>query len=204
MKFTKKFIAAFACVAFIAGIAVTANAQDKKAPAKKAPAMKSQPATTPPAPSTPSGTAAKGKKAPAAPKDSNKGAIKNPDGSTGDQATPEGENPENKEGAPAKKPGIFDNPIMLVLFGMVILMLIFSGRGRRKQEQKRKEMLSKMKKGDRVVSIGGIVGKIYEIRESKGEIVVTIDNSGNKMTFVRNAIQRVGDEAAAEKTEEKK
>ena len=51
-------------------------------------------------------------------------------------------------------------------------------------------MLDNMKRGDRIQTIGGILGTVVEVRE--GEVVVKVDESNNtKIKFSRSAIQRV-------------
>ena len=84
--------------------------------------------------------------------------------------------------------------LFAVLLGGVVLMWIWMGRGRRKQEAKRKEMLSNLKKGDKIVSIGGIIGTVIEAKPE--EITVKVDETNNvRMKFARWAIRGVGEEA---------
>jgi len=88
--------------------------------------------------------------------------------------------------------GILDSPIMWVLLGGMVLMLLLSGRGRKKEQKKRKEMLDSLKKGDKVVSIGGIIGTVIEIRPD--EVTVKVDETNNiRMKIARWAIRGVGD-----------
>jgi len=84
--------------------------------------------------------------------------------------------------------------LFAVLLGGVVLMWIWMGRGRRKQEAKRKEMLSNLKKGDKIVSIGGIIGTVIEAKPE--EITVKVDETNNvRMKFARWAIRGVGEDA---------
>ena len=61
---------------------------------------------------------------------------------------------------PAQPKSILDmvkgNGMIFVLIGGMVLLYVWMGRNRRKQESKRKEMLANLKKGDKVTSIGGI------------------------------------------------
>ena len=93
-------------------------------------------------------------------------------------------------------------PMLLILgLGMVALFW-WSSRSRRKQESKRKEMLSSLKKGDKATSIGGIIGTVIEVRED--EVLVKVDETNNvRMRFARWAIRGVGDQAKAEKPEDR-
>ena len=82
---------------------------------------------------------------------------------------------------------------MLLLGGGLVLLFVFMGRGRRKQEQQRREMIANLKKGDKVTSIGGIVGTVVEVRED--EITVKVDeNTNTRMRFARWAVRTIGDE----------
>jgi preprotein translocase subunit YajC len=84
--------------------------------------------------------------------------------------------------------------LFAVLLGGVVLMWIWMGRGRRKQEAKRKEMLSNLKKGDKIVTIGGIIGTVIEVRPD--EVTVKVDETNNvRMKFTRRAIAAVGEDA---------
>jgi preprotein translocase subunit YajC len=91
------------------------------------------------------------------------------------------------------------NPMFLVLLVLVVFMFFMSS-SKRKQERERQNVLSAMKRGDRVQTIGGIIGTIVDVRE--GEIVVKVDESSNtKIRFSRTAIARVlGDEKGATDT----
>lgn len=104
------------------------------------------------------------------------------------------------EPAPGQKPGkgpFGDNYIMFVMLGGIILLYIWMGRGRRKRENERKQMLSNLKKGDKVTSIGGIIGTVIEVKED--EVTVKVDETNNvRMKFARWAIRGVGETAVKE------
>jgi preprotein translocase subunit YajC len=105
---------------------------------------------------------------------------------------------------PPPKPGLLDNPMVIpIMIGAMFLMFIFTGKKKRKAEKQRKEMLSVLKKGDKVTTIGGIIGTVLEVRDD--EVNVKIDESSNaRMRFARWAIRGVGDDAKTEKPEDKK
>jgi len=76
----------------------------------------------------------------------------------------------------------------VVLFILVFYFMIF--RGDRKRRRETEDMIGALKKNDRVVTIGGIIGTVVTTKED--EIVVKVDEANNtKMTFSRKAIQRV-------------
>lgn len=83
----------------------------------------------------------------------------------------------------------------VIMIGGFVVLYFFMGRSRRKQQKKRQEMLAALKKGDRVVTIGGIVGNVTEARED--EVMVKVDDN-TRMKFARWAIRNIGDEAREE------
>ena len=124
-----------------------------------------------------------------------------------DQAAPaaEGEKAvegEGEEGEVApEEPEKQNYTIFIVMIGAIVLMYVWMGRSRRKQEAKRKEMLASLKKGDKATSIGGIVGTVVEVRED--EVVMKVDENNNiRMKFARWAIRGVGEDAKQEKPED--
>ena len=136
--------------------------------------------TTPPATAKPAAPAGDGTATPA------DGQAK-----PGDEGQPAG------EGEQARQP--FDMKFMFILVGAMVLMFWFSGRKRKKQQRERQEMLASMKKGDKVISIGGICGTVAEVRED--EIVVKISDN-TRMTFIRSAIRSAGESVAEDKKED--
>jgi preprotein translocase subunit YajC len=84
-------------------------------------------------------------------------------------------------------------PIILI----VVIFYFFIFGSKRKQEKQRRAMLSELKKGDRVQTIGGIIGTVVEARDN--EVLVKVDESSNtKIRFSRSAIHRVVEEEKAE------
>jgi preprotein translocase subunit YajC len=83
-----------------------------------------------------------------------------------------------------------------VLLGVLVLY-IFMAKNKRGDEQKRKNMLAQLKKGDEIQTIGGIIGKVIEARDDR--VLVKVDETANaKIWFSRNAIHRVLEEEKAE------
>jgi len=102
--------------------------------------------------------------------------------------------PADGDGKTQKPPQGPDTYLFVVLLGGVVLMWIWMGRGKRKQETKHKEMLSNLKKGDKIVTIGGIIGTVIEVKPD--EVTVKVDETNNvRMKFTRRAIAAVGDGA---------
>ncbi len=99
-------------------------------------------------------------------------------------------------------PGWFQmlqGPLFPLMVGVLILYL-FVFRSKRQETKKRSNMLSTLKRGDRVQTIGGILGTVVEARDT--DVLLKVDESSNtKIRFSRNAIHRVVEE---EKTAEAK
>ncbi|MGE5609603.1 MAG: preprotein translocase subunit YajC [Bacillota bacterium] len=87
---------------------------------------------------------------------------------------------------------LFDNPIWLMVIVLVIFYF-FIIRSKRNQDRQREQMLAQLKRGDRIQTIGGILGTVVEARET--EVLVKVDESSNtKIRFARSAIHRVVEE----------
>ncbi len=87
--------------------------------------------------------------------------------------------------------GFGDMRFLAIMIGVMALLWWWMGRGRRKEQSKHKEMLNTLKKGDKVTSIGGIMGTVIEVKDR--EVVVKVDESSNtRMKFLRSAIRNVG------------
>ena len=77
--------------------------------------------------------------------------------------------------------------ILIPILGVMLVMMILPGR---QQAKKRKEMMAGMSKNDRVLTRGGIIGVVVEVREN--EIILKVDESNNtRLHFAKQAIQHV-------------
>lgn len=95
-------------------------------------------------------------------------------------------------------PGLLSGPWIPILL-MLVVLYFFVFRSKKTEERKRRDMLGSLKRGDRVQTIGGILGTVMEAKDT--EVVLKVDESTNtKMRFSRSAIHRVVEE---EKTESK-
>ncbi len=96
-------------------------------------------------------------------------------------------------------PGLLSSPLILFLMlGLVMYFLML--RPQSKERKKRETMLAAIKKNDRVVTIGGILGTVISVKDD--EITLKVDESSNtKITFTRAAIQRVSSAAPNEPVE---
>ncbi len=109
---------------------------------------------------------------------------------TTEERIAEEEVPENRPQSPLSK------WLMPAMIGGFILLWIFMSRGRKKQAAKRRDMLQSLQKGERVITIGGIVGTIIEARDD--ELVVKVDDN-TRMKFARWAVRTAGEDVKEEK-----
>ena len=75
--------------------------------------------------------------------------------------------------------------IMLIM--VFVVMWLFMIRPQRKQQKELEKFRNELKKGDRVVTIGGIFGTVAEIRES--DVLIKVDGE-TKLRVSKNAIQK--------------
>ncbi|RKX83600.1 MAG: preprotein translocase subunit YajC [Spirochaetes bacterium] len=80
------------------------------------------------------------------------------------------------------------------VFAVFYLLII---RPQRKKQKDTKQMLSAVKKGDKVTSIGGIRGTVKNVAD--GTIIVEVDNKGTTLEFTKSAIGSVDTASAPAK-----
>lgn len=85
----------------------------------------------------------------------------------------------------------------MILMIVVLFAFMYFGmmRPQKKQQQKRQEMLKAMKKGDKIVTIGGLHAVIDSIDEAKQ--TVDLDCDGVYLTFNLSAIRAVNEPTQA-------
>ena len=94
-----------------------------------------------------------------------------------------------------------DMSVTIITFVLIILIFYFLIiRPQKKRDKETKAMLAAMKKGDKVVTIGGIHGTIITVKDQT--VVVKVDDSA-RIEFSKSAISRVVNKDAA-KTAAKK
>jgi preprotein translocase subunit YajC len=77
---------------------------------------------------------------------------------------------------------------MQIIFfvGIALVFYFFMIRPQQKKQKDQKKFTEGIQKGDQVVTIGGIHGKVYSVEEAS--IVLDIDNKGTKVTFEKSSI----------------
>jgi preprotein translocase subunit YajC len=93
--------------------------------------------------------------------------------------------------------GIMSFAPFILIIGIFYFLIIRPQNKKRKETEK---MLSALKKGDKIVTIGGIHGTIQSAREST--VIVRVDDN-TRIEFSRSAISTVQAVAKEEKIEDK-
>lgn len=78
-------------------------------------------------------------------------------------------------------------PMMLIFFAIMWFFMIAPSQRR---EKRRREMLAALRKGDRVVTSGGICGTIVGLND-KTVVLKVSDEPAIKMEFMRGAVSQV-------------
>lgn len=82
------------------------------------------------------------------------------------------------------------SPLIILILVMIGYFVIVS-RMRKKQQQKRSDQLSGLKKNTRIMTIGGIYGTVVQVTDS-GKVVLKIDETTNtRMTISKSAVRTV-------------
>jgi preprotein translocase subunit YajC len=125
----------------------------------------------------------------------------------GQQSTPPA-GKETKTGTQApgspNKPGEEGRPegagmqIIFMIGIFLVIIYFFMWRPQKKQKEERKQLMSSLKKNDKVVTIGGIHGIVHQVRADENKVVVRIDDKTN-MTFSISAIHEINPKKAEDR-----
>lgn len=75
----------------------------------------------------------------------------------------------------------------LLMMGLIfVVMFFFMIQPQRKKQKELKKFRENLKQGDKVVTIGGVHGKILEVTDT----TVLINSEGTKIRFERSAISQ--------------
>lgn len=88
----------------------------------------------------------------------------------------------------AGAPDMLISILPFVLIFVIMYFLII--RPQRTQLKKREEMLKNIRRGDQVVTGGGLVGKVTKVMDERGEVEVDLGNN-LKVTALRATIAEV-------------
>ena len=85
--------------------------------------------------------------------------------------------------------------LTMLLFQVGAIALVFFFLILRPQQQARKkheELLKALKKGDDIVTVGGVIARVKEIKDDR----ITIESGGSTLVVERSRIVKVGDQSA--------
>jgi preprotein translocase subunit YajC len=89
----------------------------------------------------------------------------------------------------------------LPLIFIVAIFYFFMIRPQSKKQKETQRMLNALKKGDKVVTIGGIHGVVQSVKD--GTVIVKVDEN-TKIEFTRSAVSQVNPARAEEKKDDDK
>ncbi len=69
--------------------------------------------------------------------------------------------------------------------GIALVFYFFMIRPQQKKQKEQKKFIGEIKKGDAVVTVGGMHGKVYSVNDS--QIILDVDK-GTKLTFDKSSI----------------
>jgi preprotein translocase subunit YajC len=88
------------------------------------------------------------------------------------------------------------NPNMFLIVGMVVIFYFFMIRPQQKKAKDQKKFVEEIKKGDYVVTIGGMHGRIAEIEDDT--FIIEVERGG-RIKFAKSSISLDSTKAAAGK-----
>ena len=81
---------------------------------------------------------------------------------------------------------------MLMMAAILMVYIMFMKKPEQRENPKTKELLDNLKKNDRIVSAGGILGTVVSVRGESDYITIRIDeNTNTKMQILKQSVIRV-------------
>jgi preprotein translocase subunit YajC len=74
---------------------------------------------------------------------------------------------------------------LILMVGMLVVFYFFIIRPQQKKQKDQKKFINEVKKGDSIITIGGIHGKIFEVGEDT--IILEVEKGG-KIKFEKSSI----------------
>jgi len=92
-------------------------------------------------------------------------------------------------GADANAPAV--NPLielapMLMMFAVLFYFIVM--RPQQREKKKREELLGQLKKNDKVLTVGGIIGTVADLSNDGLRVTLRVDD-GTRIKFTRSSIQ---------------
>tara|TARA_Y100001980_G_C14553086_1_gene338000 strand:+ start:3606 stop:3929 length:324 start_codon:yes stop_codon:yes gene_type:complete len=89
-------------------------------------------------------------------------------------------------------------PFILIMFIIYFLMI----RPQTKRQKEKDEMRKNIKKGDKIITMGGIYGTVQGIKEKNRKIVLKVDNNTN-ITINTTAVVGLAEKTKDEELEQR-
>ena len=83
---------------------------------------------------------------------------------------------------------------LILMVGMLVVFYFFIIRPQQKKQKDQKKFITEVKKGDNVVTIGGIHGKIFEVGD---ETIILEVEKGGKIKLEKSSISLEGSKKLA-------
>lgn len=94
--------------------------------------------------------------------------------------------------APTDGPGAGLSMLLLQIGAIAAVFYFFILRPQQQARKKHADLLQNLKKGDEVTTMGGLIGKVKDIKDDR----VTVESGTASVVVDRTRIMRVGDQAA--------
>ncbi len=78
---------------------------------------------------------------------------------------------------------------VLLWVGIIGVMYFFMIRPQQQKQKEQKKFIETLKKGDEVVTIGGLYGKVSSLNGD--QVTLEVNNNGTKITFDKVALTRL-------------
>lgn len=95
-----------------------------------------------------------------------------------------------KEAAPKEAPQTPNLLLWIMPAFLILLLWQFMFNPRRRDEKKRAELVSSMKKNDRIVTIGGITGTVASVSEDQRYVTIKVEDN-TRIKMLASSIQTV-------------
>ncbi len=89
---------------------------------------------------------------------------------------------------------MFDSPFsfLLMMIPIILLFTLLTQKPQAKEQQQQKKLLNELKKNDRVVTAGGLLGTVVNLSSDSEFVTIRIDESNNtKLQVLKQSIVRV-------------
>jgi preprotein translocase subunit YajC len=108
--------------------------------------------------------------------------------------------PDGTGGGEGKTPGLFDNWMFPALMAVMLVYFIMMARPKNKAQAKTSDLLANLKKNDKVVTAGGILGTVVNHRSDAEYVTLRVDEASNSkiQVLAKSIVRVITDEDAKE------